>query len=95
MSMKKKPDINDRALDEALKNMQALEPSPDLARRIMVDARQTLGPRTLAIFWPFGKIWQPVSLMVAAAILGVWFGIGAVSLDQADVTDEIETMLMG
>ncbi|MHA1544110.1 MAG: hypothetical protein ACTSU8_03145 [Alphaproteobacteria bacterium] len=95
MSMKKKPDINDRALDEALKNMQALEPAPDLARRIMVDARQTLGPRPLAIFWPFGKIWQPVSVMVAATILGIWFGIGAVSLDQADVTDEIETMLMG
>lgn len=95
MSMKKKPDINDRALDEALRKMQALEPTSDLANRIMEDAEETLGIRPLSIFWPFGKIWQPVSVMVAATVLGVWVGIDATNLDNADVMNEIETMLMG
>lgn len=95
MSMKKKTKFDDQALDEALANIQALEPSSDLKNRIMADAEDTLGARPFNIFWPFGKIWQPVTVMAAAMILGVWFGFDAVKIDKADVYDEIETMLMG
>jgi hypothetical protein len=95
MSMKKKPNIDDTALDEALAKIQKLEPSDDLVKRIMADAEETLGARPFNIFWPFGKIWQPVTVMAAALILGVWVGFDAVKLDAADMTDEIETMLMG
>ncbi|MEE8295997.1 MAG: hypothetical protein V3R64_09830 [Sphingomonadales bacterium] len=93
--MEKKPDKENQILDEALAKIQTLEPSPDLVKRIMADAEETLGPRPFSIFWPFGKIWQPVSVMAAAMVLGVWFGIDAIRVDNADVMNEIAMMLMG
>ncbi len=95
MTMEKKPHIDEAALDEALAKVQILEPSDQLARRIMVDAEETLGKNPFKTFWPFGKIWQPVTIMAAAMVLGVWVGLDAVKIDNADLNDEIETMLMG
>ncbi|HOT09860.1 MAG TPA: hypothetical protein PK710_08825 [Polyangiaceae bacterium] len=68
-------------LDRWLESAGSITPSPALKGRIMAQMPRVsevpLSPwmRWVERIWPFGPTWQPVAALVAAAMLGVTFGV--------------------
>lgn len=63
-------EIGDKELEGMLRNMALDEPSPRLRGAVLALAR----PRPMAVFWPFGPFWQPMTVLAAAAVIGVVLG---------------------
>lgn len=83
-------------LDRLLDMSVCPAPSPELMARVLA-AREPEG--WLAALWPFGPIWQPVSAMAVAAVLGVVLGIAAPDIVMPDYGDsaiaEVESLTLG
>lgn len=84
------------ALDTLLDLSAAPSPSPELLARVLA-GREPSG--WLAALWPFGPAWQPVSAMVAAAVLGIVIGGAAPDFIIPDYGDsaiaEVESLAFG
>ena len=89
------------ALDTALNAISAPAPSPELMADILAAAAEPSGWRRWAAeFWPFGPVWQPVSALTTAALLGIAIGAAAPSSILPEFTDygaqeEAENMAFG
>ncbi len=67
------------ALDTVLSAGVAPAPSPELMANILALAEPSGWRRWAAEFWPFGPVWQPVSALATAAVLGIAIGAAAPS----------------
>jgi hypothetical protein len=88
------------ALDTALSAVVAPAPSPELMAAILMAAEPSGWRRWAAEFWPFGPVWQPVSALATAAVLGLAIGAAAPSSilpEYADYSaqEEAENMAFG
>jgi len=87
---------NAAALDMLMDISTTPGPSPELMARVLV-AREPSG--WLPVLWPFGPIWQPVSAMAAAAVLGIAIGVTAPDIVIPDYGDsaiaEVESLSLG
>ncbi|MEQ9639974.1 MAG: hypothetical protein RIM84_08115 [Alphaproteobacteria bacterium] len=70
------------ALDRLLDAYDAPEPDPGLATRIIASM-----PRPGPAWWPFGALWQPLSGLAAAALIGIVVGVALPSPSVADPDD--------
>lgn len=84
------------AMDMLMDLSAAPAPSPELMARVLA-AREPSG--WLAVLWPFGPAWQPVSAMAAAAALGIAIGVAAPDIVIPDYGDgaiaEVESLALG
>lgn len=84
------------ALDMLMDLSAAPSPSPELMARILA-GREPAG--LLPALWPFGPIWQPVSAMAAAMVLGVAIGAAAPDIVIPDYGDsaiaDVESLALG
>ena len=84
------------ALDMLMDLSAPPDPSPELMARILAD-RESAGWR--AALWPFGPVWQPVSAMAFAAVLGIAIGAAAPDIVIPDFGDsaiaEVESLAFG
>ena len=88
------------ALDTALSAAVAPAPSQELMAAILTAAEPSGWRRWAAEFWPFGPVWQPVSALTTAALLGIAIGAAAPSSILPEFTDysaqeEAENMAFG
>ena len=85
------------ALDMMMDLSAAPAPSPELMARVLAGREPSAG--WLAILWPFGPVWQPVSAMAAAAVLGIAIGAVAPNIVIPDYGDsaiaEVESLALG
>jgi len=84
------------ALDMLLDLSAAPAASQELMARILGD-RESAG--WFAALWPFGPVWQPVSAMAFAAVLGIVIGTAAPDIVIPDLGDsaiaEVESLAFG
>jgi len=84
------------ALDTLMDLSVAPAPSPELMARILAN-HEPAG--WFAALWPFGPVWQPVSAMAFAAVLGVVIGAAAPDIVIPDLGDsaiaEVESLAFG
>lgn len=88
------------ALDTVLNAVVAPAPSPELMADILASAAPSGWRRWAAEFWPFGPVWQPVSALATAAVLGIVIGAAAPTAILPELTDysaqeEAENMAFG
>ncbi len=73
-------------LDGALGSVESVEPTPELAKRIVAIPAQH--PREGA-GWPFATHYRPALAMVAAALLGIGVGLSDVEPSNGAQSDEL------
>ncbi len=88
------------ALDTVLNAVAAPAPSPELMAAILASAAPSGWRSWVAGFWPFGPVWQPVSALATAAVLGIAIGAAAPSTILPEFADysaqeEAENMAFG
>lgn len=88
------------ALDTVLNAVAAPAPSPELMADILTAAEPSGWRGWVAGFWPFGPVWQPVSALATAAVLGIAIGAAAPSSILPEFADysaqeEAENMAFG
>lgn len=62
------------ALDRWLDQVPEPAASPELLAAVLGAAERPAGMRLRALLWPFGPIWQPVSALLVALVLGAGAG---------------------
>jgi hypothetical protein len=81
-------------LDALLDEAPSIAPSPSLRRRVLESAPKRRRPwlervdSWTAQLWPFTPRWQPVSVLAAAAVLGVFIGVS--SPDSTAASEPVE-----
>ncbi len=88
------------ALDTVLNAAAAPAPSPELMAAILTAAEPSGWRGWVAGFWPFGPVWQPVSALATAAVLGMVIGAAAPTsilpeLTEYSAQEEAEDMAFG
>ncbi|MCK4866992.1 MAG: hypothetical protein KAT39_02995 [Alphaproteobacteria bacterium] len=87
------------ALDSLMDASVAPVPSPELMARVLAAREPGANAGWFAILWPFGPVWQPVSAMAAAAVLGIAIGAVAPNIVIPDYGDsaiaEVESLALG
>lgn len=74
---------DDQALDRLLGTYTVPPPRPGLATRIVANA-----PAARPLWWPFAALWQPLTGLAAAAVLGVVVGISLPATTTPAVADD-------
>ena len=72
----------DQVLDRLLDAYTVPPPRPGLATRIVANA-----PSPRPLWWPFSALWQPLSGLAAAAVLGIVVGVALPSPPPAMADD--------
>jgi len=87
------------ALDKLMDLSVAPAASPELMARVLAGRAPAGADGWLTILWPFGPVWQPLSAMALAAVLGIAIGATAPDIVIPDYGDsaiaEAESLTLG
>jgi len=87
------------ALDKLMDLAIAPAASPELMARVLAGRGLAGADGWLAILWPFGPVWQPLSAMALLTVLGIAIGATAPDIVIPDYGDsaiaEVESLTLG